>query len=114
MKYSWVLRLLRNVGMWVCIIAGVLALLTLVSGSSFYAFRGSLFYFGMFLIIAGGLTGAGFSEVAYYNSGLYKVSNIYMNTINKGRPERRDRQFSFMVYAVFVGFILIFLAFALP
>lgn len=114
MKYPWPLYLLRNILMWVLVIVAVLALLSLLSGSSFHAFRGSLFYFGMFLIIAGGLVGAGFSEVAYYNSGLYKVSNIYMNTINKGRPERREEQFSFSIYALPIGFILIFLAAALP
>ncbi len=114
MRCNWVLCLLRNVGIWVCIIAGVLALLSILSGSGMYAFRTSLFYFGIFLIIAGGLTGAGFSEGGYYNSGLYKVSNIYMNTINKERPERRSRQFSFMVYALLVGFLLMLLAAVLP
>ncbi len=115
-RCSWVLYLLRNVGIWTCIIAGILALLSLLADPNhfIYAFKGSLFYFGLFLIVAGGLVGAGFSEAVYYNSGLYRVSNLYMDTINKGRPERRDRQFSFTVYALLVGFILIFLAFALP
>lgn len=111
----WYVVLLRNIAVWTLVIMAILAFLSAIAGGPDFmgSFRGSMFYFGLFLIVAGGLVGAGFSEVAYYNSGLYKVSNIYMNTINKGRSERRDRQFAFMVYSLVIGFILIFMAIVL-